>query len=188
MSNDEGSISVLLAGTVFAVLVLGMVIGAVGQVLAARFQASTAADAAALAAAPATFFGHPGEAAGRLAAANGARLLSCRCPPNRTWAARTVQTLVEVDVDVLGLGPRTVRAKGSAEYVPVGNSRAAPAPSSSVFVASRFVRPALLPVVGSAGAGLRTLGSRGPLRELFVLGLKLTDPGSERFGLVRRGR
>lgn len=120
MSNDEGSASVLLAGTVFVILVLGIVVGGAGQVVAARFQASTAADAAALAAAPATFLGDPYREAARLAKANGARLLWCRCPLNRTWVPRTVETLVEIDVDVLGLGARTIRARGSAEYLPAG--------------------------------------------------------------------
>jgi len=119
-SGDRGSITILLAGTVLVVLVLGVVIGAVGQVLVVRFQASTAADAAALAAAPATFSGDPADEAVTFAEANGARLLSCRCPSNRTWDPRTVETLVEIDVDVLGLGRRTIRAKGRAEYLPAG--------------------------------------------------------------------
>jgi secretion/DNA translocation related TadE-like protein len=118
-SGDRGSITVLLAGAIFSVLVLGIVIAVVGQVLNARFQASTAADAAALAAAPATFNGDPHEEAVRFAAANGARLLSCQCSRNRTWAPRTVETVVEIEVDVLGLGRRSVRAKGRAEYLPL---------------------------------------------------------------------
>ncbi len=118
-SGDRGSVTVLLAGTVFAVLVLGIVIAAVGQVLAARYQASTAADAAALAAAPATFIGDPYDQAVRFAEANGAQLLSCDCARDRTWAPRTVETVVEIRVDVLGLGRRTVRAKGRAEYLPL---------------------------------------------------------------------
>ena len=120
-SGDRGSVTVLLAGALFAVLVLGIVIGACGQALAARFQASTAADAAALAAAPATFHGDPHEEAVKIAEANGARLVSCHCPSDRTWAPRTVETVVEIDVDILGLGHQTIRAKGRAEYVPAGS-------------------------------------------------------------------
>lgn len=119
MSSDEhGSITVLLAGVTFIVLVLGVVVAGVAQVVAARFQAATAADAAALAAAAATFHGDPNGEARALAAANGASLLSCRCTPDQTWTPRTVETLVEIRVDVLGLGTRTVRAVGRAEYVP----------------------------------------------------------------------
>jgi secretion/DNA translocation related TadE-like protein len=124
VSNGErGSVTVLLAGAIFAGLVMGIVIAGTGQVLAARFQASTAADSAALAAAPATFRGDPAAEARLFAEANGAHLLSCDCRHDPTWSPRTVETLVEVTVNVLGLGPRTIRAKGRAEYVPVPSGR-----------------------------------------------------------------
>jgi secretion/DNA translocation related TadE-like protein len=118
LNDERGSVALALGGTMFAVLVLGIVVAGFGQVLAARFQASTAADAAALAAAPATFFADPHQEAARLAGANGARLIACECAPDRTWAPRTVETLTEVDVDVVVLGPMRIRARGRAEYVP----------------------------------------------------------------------
>jgi secretion/DNA translocation related TadE-like protein len=122
VSNAErGSVTVLMAGIVCTVAVLGVVIGATGQVLAARSQASTGADASALAAAVATFDGDPKAEALRLAEANGVRLVSCDCRRDRTWGRRTVTVLVEVDVDVLGLGSRTVRARARAEYLPAGS-------------------------------------------------------------------
>ncbi|GBE23557.1 MAG TPA: hypothetical protein ENH00_12160 [Actinobacteria bacterium] len=120
MLNDEaGAVTVALAGVVFAVLVLGIVIGGTGQVLAARFQAATAADAAALAAASATFRADPYEEAVRFAEANGAHLVSCECRPDRSWAPRIVETVTEVTVDVLGLGVRRIGARGRAEYLPL---------------------------------------------------------------------
>ena len=119
MNDEAGNITLALAGIVFAVLVLGIVIAGTGQVLAARFQAATAADAAALAAAPATFHDDPYAAAARFAAANGTRLVSCRCPVDNSWDPRTVETVTEVTVDVLGLGPQRIRARGRAEYLPL---------------------------------------------------------------------
>ncbi|NOY54617.1 MAG: hypothetical protein GXP34_01380 [Actinobacteria bacterium] len=119
MNDEAGAVTIVLAGVVFAVLVLGLVIAGTGQVLAARFQAATAADAAALAAAPATFRADPYEEAVRFAEANGAHLVSCECRPDRSWAPRTVETVTEITVEVLGLGSRRIRARGRAEYVPL---------------------------------------------------------------------
>jgi len=93
---------------------------AVAQVVAARTSAQTAADAAALAVAPVTFLGgDPPEEAARLAQANEARLLSFRCDVDRSWSVRIVRVEVAVAVDVILIGPRTVRAVAAAEFDPV---------------------------------------------------------------------
>jgi uncharacterized membrane protein len=95
-----------------------------GHYLAARAQAATAADAAALAAAPLTFGPHgtatsPREEAAHYAAVNGARLVTCDCPVDPTWAPRQVTVQVEKPVDLLLLGSRTVHASATAEFAPV---------------------------------------------------------------------
>lgn len=122
--NERGAAGVVLLAVVGFALVLAVGIAAVGGVLAARARAQTAADAAALAAAPVTFrpFGAQGTAAAearRFAGANGARLLSCDCPADPSWAARTVRVVVEIRVAFGPLPPVSVRAEGRAAFRPV---------------------------------------------------------------------
>lgn len=121
--NDRGSVAVLLAGVVGVVLLLAVVLGSVGALLRARIEATAAADAAALAAAPVTFLpfgatGAPVDEARRFAAANGARLVSCACPVDPSWEPRTVQVEVEVTVHLWPAGDVAVRAVGRAEFSP----------------------------------------------------------------------
>jgi len=100
-----------------AVVVIGLVLtlGAarLGAAVVGRARAATAADAAALAAADSLALGDGGgearAAAGRVAGANGARLLSCDC-------AGTVATVL-VEVDVPGLGA-IAQARARAEVRP----------------------------------------------------------------------
>ncbi len=104
-------------------LALAMGLAAAVAVVNGRTAAVTAADAAALAAAPATFpplgLEQPDQAAAKLASDNGARLVSCSCAVDATWSTRSVLVEVEVEIDVLLLGPRTVRAISRAEFSPV---------------------------------------------------------------------
>jgi hypothetical protein len=114
---------VLLLGTVAFGLLLAVVVADVGRYLAAGVNAATAADAAALAAAPVTFrsFGsgtHPRGEAARYAGANGAALISCVCPVDRSWRKRVVEVVVETRLRLSLFGHRTVRAIGRAEFVP----------------------------------------------------------------------
>lgn len=94
----------------------------VGLLLAERERVSTAAEAAALAAAVATFppagRGNPIAAAGEIAAANGAELISCSCPVDSTFAPRTVEVTTEVTVEVPIFGLLTVGQKARAEFDP----------------------------------------------------------------------
>lgn len=113
----------LLGVLVFALL-LGAGVASVGAFFHARVQATAAADAAALAAAPVTFLpfgarGTPAEEAERFAAANGARLVACSCAVDRSWAHRTVVVDVERVVRLWPAGSITVRARGRAEFSPV---------------------------------------------------------------------
>lgn len=121
--RERGSAALALLGVIALALVLAVGLAAVGQVLRARGEASAAADAAALAAAPVTFLpfgaeGTPAEEAARFAAANGARLVWCVCPPDPSWSPRTVEVEVEREVAIWPVGKVTIRARGRAEFVP----------------------------------------------------------------------
>jgi hypothetical protein len=123
VSSDDGSIVVVSIG-VIAVIAIGA-LWLTGLVVAGHGigRAGAAADAAALAAAPVTFlpFGAaagPAEEAARFAGANGSELLWCRCPIDRSFAARTVEVMVGLRVEFPVLGRRMVTAVGRAEFVP----------------------------------------------------------------------
>lgn len=121
--NERGAAGILLLGVAALVMLLAMGLGLVGAVLRARVEATAAADAAALAAAPVTFLpfgalGTPAEEAARFAAANGATLLACDCPLDPSWNPRTVSVEVSRRVTLGGVGLLTVTAKSRAEFVP----------------------------------------------------------------------
>jgi secretion/DNA translocation related TadE-like protein len=121
--SDRGSASLALLGVVALVLVLAVGLGAVGAYLRARAEASTAADAAALAAAPVTFLpfgtkGTPSDEAARFAGLNGARLVTCVCPLDPSWEPRTVQVRAQRTVEIWPLGVFRVTGVGRAEFVP----------------------------------------------------------------------
>ena len=121
--SERGSATVLMVAVTGVLLVLAVLVADVGGYLAIRLQLAAAADAAALAAAPVTFrqfgaVGSPAHEAQRLATANGARLVWCRCPVDRSWAPREVEVVVERRVQLLVLGNRTVRMSSRAEFVP----------------------------------------------------------------------
>lgn len=105
-------------------LVLAVGLAAVGHVLLVRASVVAAADAAALAAAPVTFRsfggrGTPEAEARHFADLNGAALVRCDCPIDRTYATRTVVVEVERRVAVVGIYDTTVRATSAAEFEPV---------------------------------------------------------------------
>jgi secretion/DNA translocation related TadE-like protein len=121
--SEQGSASLALLGVAGVVMVLAVGLAAVGSVMRARVEASTAADAAALAAAPVTFLpfgahGTPTEEAARFATLNGSRLLSCICPLDPSWEPRTVEVRTERSVEIWPLGIIEVQATGRAEFVP----------------------------------------------------------------------
>ncbi len=106
------------------VLVLSLAVAAVGAGVGAYVSASNAADAAALAAAPVTFQpfgarGGPKREAARFAALNGARLVSCTCPVDRSWDTRTVTVQVARRLAIPGVGWWQVRATSRATFEPV---------------------------------------------------------------------
>ncbi len=105
------------------VMVLGVALADAGILLAGKYQAAVAADAAALAAAPVTFRpfgarGSPREEAARFAAENGATLVSCRCPRDPSWQARTVMVEVVRWVELIGGWSVRVTASSRARFDP----------------------------------------------------------------------
>jgi methionine-rich copper-binding protein CopC len=122
-SDEQGSIALGLALAAL-VLVLSLAVAAVGAGVGAYVSASNAADAAALAAAPVTFQpfgarGGPAQEAARFAALNGARLVSCTCPVDRSWDTRTVIVRVARRLAIPGVGSWQVRATSRATFEPV---------------------------------------------------------------------
>jgi Flp pilus assembly protein TadG len=104
-------------------LLVSVLIVDIGGYLAARLHAAAAADAVALAAAPATFprandRDTPTEAARRIAAANDVRVIACRCAVDASWATRRVEVVVAREVELVMLGRHEVRAIGAAEFSP----------------------------------------------------------------------
>lgn len=120
---QRGAASLMMLALAAVVLVVGFLVADLSIYVGARARAQIAADAAALAAAPVTFrpFGADGSAwreAQQFAAANGATLLECRCPPDASWASRTVVVLVSVPADLVLLGSTEATAWSSADFDP----------------------------------------------------------------------
>lgn len=121
MTAEGGSASVLVATSLALLVVLVAATADAGRLVVARATAQTAADAAALAAAPATFRPagrSPDEEASAHARANEARLVGCTCPVDPAWRARTVTVKVVVDLPVGPLGVGSVPAVAAAEFDP----------------------------------------------------------------------
>ena len=118
--EERGAISVLAVVIVGVILALSVALLDVTAVLSARTRAQTAADAAALAAAPATFTMTPAprEAARRMAEANGADLVWCRCRVDRRHVPRSVAVRTQILARLWFGDEVRVFAQARAEYVP----------------------------------------------------------------------
>lgn len=119
-SGERGAVAVLGIVVAGVLLMIGIAVLDVSAVISARTRSQTAADAAALAAAPATFShaSPPRVAAALMAEANGARLVWCRCRTDRRPMARTV-TVKTAAVARLWLWEEvTVFAQSRAEFIP----------------------------------------------------------------------
>lgn len=128
MTAQRGIATVLVAALLAVGALLSMMMVDVARVTAARAQLTAAADAAALAAAPVTFssFGmdtEPRAAATSIASANGATMVSCICPVDRTWSARTAVVVVAATVDLLFIKSIRLEASAAAEFRPVELAR-----------------------------------------------------------------
>lgn len=99
---------------------IGIAVLDISAVVSARTRSQTAADAAALAAAPATFTlaSPPEDAATRMAEANGARLVWCRCRVDRRPKVRTVTVETAVVARLWLWEEVTVFARSRAEFIP----------------------------------------------------------------------
>lgn len=118
--NSRGAATVPVMALVAVLVLVGAGLVAVGRVVAAHTQATAAADAAALAAAPLTFLdGDPVREAVLYAEANGAHLTACRCALDSTFSARTVVVEVRMGVDLPVFGQVEVRARAAAEFDPM---------------------------------------------------------------------
>lgn len=122
MSRDRGSMTIVVM-TVALLCGLGMIaVGSLTALYGARIHASTAADAAALAAAVATYpaagADHPVREARHYALINGAVLKECDCPVDTSLAARVVTVIVEMKVPVPLFGVLAVQAGARAEFDP----------------------------------------------------------------------
>ena len=122
MNSDSGGVSVLMVALVALLAVVGIGVTSVGGLLAAREQAFSAAEAAALAAAVATYPPAASENPARLArdyaAANGASLVTCRCTVDGTMKVRTVTVVAAVTSDVPLFGELAVKGAARAEFDP----------------------------------------------------------------------
>ncbi len=120
MTEDRGSATVLILALLAALLLAGAGIAVLGGGQLAAVRAQTAADAAALAAAPETFMGgSPLTLARQYASANGAELVTCTCQVDRTWQIRRVTVTVRVPIDVWLLGAVVIARSATAEFEPV---------------------------------------------------------------------
>lgn len=112
----------MMMTVVAAVVVVGVGSTSVGMILSERERASIASEAAALAAAVATYppagGGDPVSAARDIATVNGARLVSCQCPVDASLRPRVVEVATEVTVRVPLFGTLSVGRSARAEFDP----------------------------------------------------------------------
>jgi secretion/DNA translocation related TadE-like protein len=121
MRRERGSASVLLVGLLPIMLIIAVAVIEAAGLVGSRIQAQTAADAAALAAAAATFPAKgedPQSQAVRFAEANGTELVSCRCPMNPSFEPRVVTVIVTMAHHTRFFGEVVLRAGASAEFHP----------------------------------------------------------------------
>lgn len=118
--SERGSATVPVVAITAILILVGAGLGGVGRLVAAHAQATAAADAAALAAAPLTFLdGNAAAEAARYAELNGARLVGCRCGRDGSFAPRVVTVEVSKQVDLPVFGSVVVRGRAAAEFAPL---------------------------------------------------------------------
>ncbi len=114
--------AVLMTGTVALLALAAVATASLGVAYAARTQATTAADAGALAAAVATYpptgRRNPVDEAHAVAALNGAKLVSCECRVISHLRIRTVVVVTAVEIDVPVFGQLGIRGVSRAEFDP----------------------------------------------------------------------
>lgn len=114
--------TVAMTGVLATVVLASVAVSSLGILYAARTQAQNAADAAALAAAVATYppaaGGAPVAVARQVAAANHATIVECSCSRDPALRVRIVEVVSAVDVSIPLFGVITVRGSSRAEFDP----------------------------------------------------------------------
>jgi secretion/DNA translocation related TadE-like protein len=110
-ADERGSVTILFVAVIVLACLLVVSAGRLGAALTAQARAETAADAAALAAADSLALGvdDARAQAAMLAAAHGARLVSCDCE------GLAAEVVVELDGAIAASLPRPARATARAE-------------------------------------------------------------------------
>ena len=120
--GEAGTATVAMLAVAALLAALGVATSSLGVAYAARAQAQTASDAAALAAAVATYPDASGSdprlQATAVARANRASLVRCGCPVDPSLSARVVEVVTEVEIEVPIFGRLRVRAASRAEFDP----------------------------------------------------------------------
>jgi secretion/DNA translocation related TadE-like protein len=110
-NRERGAFTVLFVAVIVLACVLVVSAGRLGAALTVRARAETAADAAALAAADSLALGASDarDQAAQIAAAHGARLVSCTCE------GLAAEVVVELDAPIAASLPGPARARARAE-------------------------------------------------------------------------
>lgn len=120
--GDRGSAAVLMVAMAGVVAVVGMGSASVGLLLSVREVAATAAEAASLAAAVATYppasSGAPVVVASEMAEQNGAQLESCRCAMDSSLRVRRVTVVTAAITEVPLFGTVVIKGSATAEFDP----------------------------------------------------------------------
>jgi len=120
---ESGSATVVAALLVALVMAALVGLGSLTVLYGVRAEVNNAADAAALAAAVATYppagAGDPRTEAARYAVANGAAVVSCDCPVDPGLDVRSATVIVQKKVTVPFFGTLEVRAGATGEFDPV---------------------------------------------------------------------
>ena len=122
MSGERGAMTILMIGLCALIATVGIATTALGVLFEAREKAATAAEAAALAAAVATYppagSGDPVAIAAEFASRNGAKLVTCACPVDGSLRPRVVVVTVALLADVPLFGQLSVGKTARAEFEP----------------------------------------------------------------------
>ena len=120
--GDRGSAAVLMVAMAGVVAIVGIGSASVGLLLSGRELAATAAEAASLAAAVATYppasSGAPVSVASEMAGENGARLESCLCAVDSSLRVRQVTVVTAAITEVPLFGTVVIRGSATAEFDP----------------------------------------------------------------------
>lgn len=114
--------AVLMTGILALLALVAVATASLGVAYAARTQATTAADAGALAAVVATYpptgRRNPVDEAHTVVARNGAKLVSCECRVISHLGIRTVVVVTVVEIEVPVFGQLGIRGVSRAEFDP----------------------------------------------------------------------